>query len=143
MDANRLKNCSICGRLFLQVHTDHCLDCYKKIERDFELVSGFLKEDENVLATIEVVKNATGVSLKQLTEFIREGRVFADDYPNLGYPCTRCGKLIKKQILCNSCFDEFATDVNRVLKSEKLSDSMVKKPQPKKQQSFWHVKNGK
>lgn len=143
MDANRLKNCSMCGRLFLQVHTDHCLECYKKIEQDFELVNGFLKKEENLLATIEVVKNATGVSLKQLTEFIREGRIFADDYPNLGYPCTRCGKLIKKQILCNSCFDEFATDVNRVLKSEKLSDGMVKKPQPKRQHSFWHVKNGK
>jgi flagellar operon protein (TIGR03826 family) len=143
MESNRLKNCTICGRLFLQVHTDHCLECYKKIERDFELANEFLKNEENRFATIDEVKKATGVSIKRLTEFIRDGRIFAGDYPNLGYPCTRCGKMIKRQLLCNSCFDEFATDVNRVLKSEKIADSMVTKQQPRYSQGYWHVKNGK
>ncbi|WKA53924.1 TIGR03826 family flagellar region protein [Planococcus shixiaomingii] len=143
MDSNRLKNCTICGRLFLQVHTDHCLDCYKNIEQDYERVSEFLKNDQNRMATIAEVTEATGVSSKRMTEFIREGRIFADDYPNLGYACSRCGKMIKKQLLCNTCFDDFATDVNRVLKSEKVTDSMVQKQQPRKERGYWHVKNSK
>lgn len=143
MDSNRLKNCTICGRLFLQVHTDYCLDCYKKIEADFERVIRFLKKEQNRLATLAEVSAATSVSTKRLTTFIRDGRIFAGDYPNLGYPCNRCGKLIKRQILCNSCFDEFATDVNRVLKSEQLADSMMRKPGPHRQRGYWHIKNGK
>ncbi|TWT27815.1 flagellar protein [Planomicrobium sp. CPCC 101110] len=143
MDSNRLKNCAICGKLFLKVHTDHCLECYKKIEEEFELVNGFLKIEDNRLTTLEEVKKATGVSAKRLTEFIRDGRIFAGDYPNLGYPCNRCGKLIKRQILCNSCFDEFATDVNRVLKSEQLAESMGKKTESHKQRGYWHIKNSK
>ena len=120
MHLGKLDNCVICGKLFLKDHSDSCLDCYLEIEHEFKCVADFLEMEQNRHATIEQVSEGTNVSVKQITEFLRDGLIFSEDYPNLGYGCTHCGKLIKRQLLCNGCFIQFSTDVNRTLKRENL-----------------------
>lgn len=127
MQSGQLDNCIICGRLFLKDHTDSCLECYLEKEHDFNRVADFLESDQNRFATIEEVSDFTNVSLRQIAEFLREGLIFSEDYPNLGYPCAHCGKLIKRQLLCNECFNRFSTDVNRTLNREKLLDEIQSK----------------
>ncbi len=127
MQSGQLDNCIICGRLFLKDHSDSCLECYLEIEHDFNRVADFLESDQNRYATIEEVREFTNVSKRQITEFLREGLIFSEDYPNLGYGCDHCGKLIKRQLLCNGCFNQFSTDVNRTLNKEKLLDEIQSK----------------
>jgi hypothetical protein len=127
MQTGQLDNCIICGRLFLKDHSDSCLNCYLEIEQDFKCVADFLEIEQNRYATIEEVSESTKVSVKQITEFLRDGLIFSEDYPNLGYGCAHCDKLIKRQLLCNECFIQFSTEVNRTLKREKDFDEIQSK----------------
>jgi len=141
---NRLDNCRICGRLFLKDHTDYCLDCYKEVEQEFKLVVEFLINEQNRYATIEQVSESTDVSLKQIAEFMRDGRIYSEDYPNLGYPCSHCGKVIKRQVLCNDCFDQFSSEVNTTLKRDKLMDEIARKePVSSSESQYWRLKRNK
>lgn len=141
---NRLENCRICGKLFLNDHTDYCLDCYKEVEQEFKCVVEFLINEKNRYATIEEVSNFTDVSLKQIAAFMRDGRIYADDYPNLGYPCAHCGKLIKRQVLCDDCFDQFSSEVNTTLKRDKLVDEIGRKePISSNDAQYWRLKRNK
>jgi hypothetical protein len=127
MQSGQLDNCIVCGRLFLKDHSDSCLDCYLEIEQDFKQVTDFLEMEQNRFATIEEVSESTKVSLKQLTEFLRDGLIFSEDYPNLGYRCAHCDKIIKRQLLCSACFSQFSTEVNRTLNRENQFDEIQSK----------------
>jgi hypothetical protein len=120
MQSGRLENCIICGRLFLKDHSDSCLNCYLDIEQDFKCVADFLEIEQNRYATIEEVSESTKVSVKQITEFLRDGLIFSEDYPNLGYGCAHCDKLIKRQLLCNACFNQFSTEVSNIKERKTL-----------------------
>lgn len=142
MQSDRLKNCVICGRLYLKTYTDHCLECYKEIEQDFNRMNSFLKEAENRNATIEELSEATKVSEKRLAGFIRDGRIYGEDFPNLGYPCAHCGKVIKRQVLCQGCYERFSSDISKTLKRDKLAEEAARKPR-EQNSKYWQVKQGK
>lgn len=142
MHSNQLENCVLCGRLYLKSYTDFCLDCYKEIEADFKKVDAFIKDEANREATLEELSEATDVSEKRIADFIRDGRIYGEDFPNLGYPCAHCGTVIKRQVLCNSCYQEFSSEINRTLKRDKLVDEIGRKPQ-ERAGKYWQVKQDK
>jgi len=144
MQSAKLDNCRICGKLFLKEYTDYCVDCYKEVEREFKCVTKFLENDKNLHTTIEEIKESTNVSIKQIGEFIRDGRIFAEDFPNLGYACMHCGKVIKRQTLCNDCFEQFSSDVNKSYKREKLMDEISRSNEIKPNNAqYWQIKKEK
>ena len=143
MQSNKLDNCRICGRLFIKDHTDYCLDCYKEIEQDYKRVDAVLKDERFRFVTIEELSELTEVSVKQIAEFMRDGRIYAEDYPNLGYPCAHCEKLIKRQVLCNECYEQFSSDINLAFKRDKLVDEMNKPKIHMKNAQYWQLKNDK
>lgn len=140
MQSDRLANCTICGKLYLKDHTDYCLDCFKEIEREFKIITDFLKIEENRFASIEEVSAFTGVPEKRIAEFIRDGRIYVEDYPNLGYGCAHCGTLIQRQMLCLSCFETFTADVNKTLKAEKLLEDMNRPKGESHKARYWKLK---
>lgn len=141
MQSDRLANCSICGKLFLKDHTDHCLDCYKEMEQEFKLVADFLKVEGNRFATIGEASAFTEVAEKRIADFIRDGRIYVEDYPNLGYGCAHCGTLIQRQMLCTDCFEEFTSEVNKTLNAEKLFEDMNKPAEPSQSARYWKLRN--
>ncbi|ANU12122.1 flagellar protein [Planococcus antarcticus DSM 14505] len=141
MKANQLDNCRICGTLFLKDYTDYCLDCYKEIEEEFKLVNNFLKIECNRFADIQEVSESTTVSVKQIADFIRDGRIYAEDFPNLGYPCKHCGKVIKRQILCDDCFEDFSLEIDATMKNDKfLEETGRKRVRPKVNAQYWKIR---
>lgn len=140
----QLENCKICGRLFIKEHIDCCLDCYKEMELEFERVTKFLKNERNREATVEKISKSTNVSIKHIINFILDGRIYAEDFPNLGYPCAYCGKLIKKQLLCNSCFEDLSKDIHQSLRKDEFVDQILLKQQERFTESqYWRAKKGK
>lgn len=95
MSLGKLSNCSRCGALFVQVVRDICPTCHQTIEKEYERCASYLRKRENRGATIYQLSEATGVSVKQITRFIRERRISIANNPNMGYPCERCGSLIR------------------------------------------------
>jgi len=114
------------------------------MELEFNRVTKFLKLEQNREATVETVSKCTNVSVKRIAHFIREGRIYAEDYPNLGYPCAYCGKLIKKQLLCNSCFENLSREIDESLKKDELVNEILKNQQTTFRESqYWRLKKEK
>lgn len=103
----QLENCPQCGKLFVRTVRPICPDCQKEIDKQFQLVYDYLRKKENRQATIYEVSENTGVSLAQIKQFIREGRLMIRDLPNMGYPCESCGEIIREGRMCLSCRKKF------------------------------------
>lgn len=111
MSLGKLSNCSRCGTLFVQVVRDICPSCHQVIEKEYERCASFLRKRENRGATIYQLSEATGVSIKQITRFIKERRISIANNPNMGYPCDRCGFLIRSGQYCADCTKHLQRDI--------------------------------
>jgi flagellar operon protein (TIGR03826 family) len=119
-----LENCPSCGSLFVKnKFRDICENCYREEEKEFEKVYNFLRKRENRMATMAQVVGATGVKESLLMKFIKTGRLKIAQFPNLGYPCDRCGALIREGKLCVNC----STDLNKQLEMLQKEEEMKKR----------------
>lgn len=107
--AMNLANCPRCGRLFANNFRDICPACIKDIEQEYEKCLNYLREEKT--ATIHELSDATGVSIRQITKFIREGRISIANNPNMMYPCEVCGTLIREGNMCDSCRGRLTRDL--------------------------------
>jgi flagellar operon protein (TIGR03826 family) len=99
-----LMNCPKCGRLFVKSQfRDVCEQCYREEEALFEKVYQFLRKRENRTATMAQVVKEAGVSERLITKWIKAGRLKLVQFPNLGYPCEKCGKMIREGRICKEC----------------------------------------
>jgi flagellar operon protein (TIGR03826 family) len=115
----QLDNCPRCGRLFVKNQIrDVCEQCYKEEEKLFEKVYTFIRKRENRTATLAQVVEATGVDESLIVKWIKNGRLRLVQFPNLGYPCERCGKTIRKGRLCQECITRMKKEIEKALSEE-------------------------
>ncbi|QHT63454.1 flagellar protein [Paenibacillus lycopersici] len=107
-----LDNCPRCGKLFAKNFRDVCPACIKAIDQEYTLCSDYLRKNKG--ATITDLADATDVSIKQITKFIKEGRISLIGAPNLMYPCEMCGNLIREHNKCESCRAKLLQEVDKV-----------------------------
>lgn len=107
-----LANCPRCGKLFARHFRDICQNCHKELEAEYEVCIEYLRKNKG--ATITVLSDDTGVSIKQITRFIREGRISLYNAPNLSYPCEVCGVLIRDGNMCDNCRSRLRTEVRNM-----------------------------
>lgn len=110
-----LDNCPRCGKLFANNFRDICPACIKDIDREYENCAEYLRSNRG--ATIYELSEKTGVSIRQITRFIREGRISLVEAYNLGYPCEVCGIIIRNHHMCDSCRARLMKEVDKI-KSE-------------------------
>ncbi|MEW4372164.1 TIGR03826 family flagellar region protein [Paenibacillus kandeliae] len=104
-----LGNCPQCGKLYVLNLRGMCSDCIKKIERQYEDCNHYLRQNRG--ATITELSEATEVPIKQITQFIREGRISIANAPNMGYACEVCGTVIREGNMCDSCRSRLTKDI--------------------------------
>lgn len=112
-----LANCPRCGKLFARNFRDVCPDCMKKLEQEYESCVDYLRANRG--STINELSEQTGVSIKQITRFIREGRISLMDAPNLAYPCEVCGILIREGHMCDSCRNRLTREVRDAVSNDR------------------------
>lgn len=117
--AAKLDNCRRCDALFLRGIKDVCPKCVVEIEKDYELVSKFLRKRDNKGSTIYQVSEATGVDVKQIIRFIKEGRISIENAPNFGYPCDNCGTMIRSGNICENCQSDLKREIEQQLELDK------------------------
>ncbi|WP_027409281.1 TIGR03826 family flagellar region protein [Anoxybacteroides tepidamans] len=114
-----LENCPNCGRLFVKNQfRDICDVCYREEEKQFEKVYNYIRKRENRMATMAQVVEATGVEERLIIKFIKSGRLQLANFPNLGYPCSRCGTLIREGKLCAQCTKDLNKQIERMQQEE-------------------------
>ncbi|RCX19086.1 flagellar operon protein (TIGR03826 family) [Fontibacillus phaseoli] len=111
-----LGNCPRCGKLFAKNFRDICPACMKDIELEYEKCLKYLREEKT--ATIQEVSAATEVSIRQITKFIREGRISIANNPNMMYPCEVCGVLIRDGNMCDNCRGRLTRDLSAAAREE-------------------------
>lgn len=124
MRSPTLTNCPRCGRVFVKSTRSICPSCIEEVEREYQACADYLRE--NRTSTIYELSEATGVSVNQITRFIREGRLSIKDNPNMGVPCEGCGKLIQTGHYCDECAERLKKEVGSILGQDE-----PKRPAPK------------
>jgi flagellar operon protein (TIGR03826 family) len=116
---SQLDNCPNCGQIYIKnAFREVCENCYKQEEADYQTVYKYIRQRQNRTATMEQVVNETGVSEALIVKFIRKGRIQLSQFPHLGYPCDRCGTLIREEKLCVSCKKDIQTQLTQVVREE-------------------------
>lgn len=106
-----LANCPNCGKIFMKALRPVCNDCHREVEDKFDIVYRFIRKKENRAASIEEVHAKTEVEKDLLYQFLREGRLHLAQFPNLGYPCDKCGDTIREGRLCSQCAGSIKRDL--------------------------------
>lgn len=123
-----LSNCPKCNEIFAKNQfRDICQNCWKEEEKAYETVYQFIRKRENRTAkTLEVVE-ATGVKEELILKFIKSGRLKLAHFPNLGYPCEKCGTSIREGKICGGCADELRKDLQRFTAEEEQRAEILKR----------------
>ncbi len=96
----KIINCVRCKQAFAMVNnTPVCGECLKKEEEQFDLIKVYL--DENRGATMEQIAEDTGVPVKRILQFLKDGRL--EGVQGSGLKCSRCGIEITKGKYCPKC----------------------------------------
>lgn len=116
-----LDNCTNCGNLFVRLNRSICQDCFKEEEKKFQTVYEFMKKRVNRQATIPEITEATGVEEELIIKFVKEKRLRAAQFPNLTYPCEKCGAEINDGKLCSDCSAAFSADLKHQSELERIN----------------------
>lgn len=103
-----VENCYRCGRVHLKNLYGLCPNCLKEIEMQYEKCLKYLRDNRK--CSINELSEATEVPIKQITKFIREGRLSLKGNPNMTYDCEVCGAQIRENVMCESCRTRLAKD---------------------------------
>lgn len=118
-----LANCYRCGRLYAKAFRNMCPNCLQEIEAEYMRCVEYLRKERK--ASMTELSEATGVSVSQITKFIREGRISTERFDNISYACETCGSPIREGNICETCRRRLLGDLKRTTDSEH-SDARVK-----------------
>ncbi|WP_117168758.1 TIGR03826 family flagellar region protein [Paraliobacillus sediminis] len=136
-----LDNCSNCGNLYVKVSRNVCPDCVKEEEKKFQTVYDFMKKRINRQATIPEITEGTGVEQELIIKFVKEQRLRSSQFPNLTYPCDKCGDQIQDGKLCTSCSEELTSELTY---QDKVDSIQAKnKAEDNKAATYFAVDKGK
>ena len=87
----KLKNCSNCGRVFVDTGLGICRDCHEKEEEQMQEVSSYVRDHPH--SRVKEICEALGVKERLVMRMIREGRFVMDSlsaglssYPKSRWP---------------------------------------------------------
>jgi flagellar operon protein (TIGR03826 family) len=122
-----LDNCPRCGRLYVKNLMELCQPCIKELEHEYETCVNYLRENRGT--NIQELSDATGISIKEITRFIREGRISIANAPNMMYPCEVCGTLIREGHMCDSCRTRLRKDLSNAARESAATGASKKTPE--------------
>lgn len=115
-------NCPRCGKIFVKGFAEVCPNCMKDLEQQYDKCLKYLRANKGI--NINDLSEATDVSVKQITKFIREGRISIVHAPNMAYPCEVCGTLIRENTLCEPCRMKLVKDVRNTAEDERRNEEL-------------------
>ncbi|MEI2358329.1 TIGR03826 family flagellar region protein [Mesobacillus zeae] len=122
-------NCPACGEIFVKNQfRDVCGNCWKEQEQAYDVVSKYMRKRENRAATILQVVEATGVDEELILRFVKTGRLQIAQFPNLGYPCDKCGSIIREGRICGSCAAKMREELDQFNKEEERKKQIQRNP---------------
>jgi flagellar operon protein (TIGR03826 family) len=120
-----LSNCPECGEIYIKSKfRDVCEKCWRQEEAAYDTVYKFMRKRENRTASMLQIVEATGVVEVLILKFIKNGKLQIVNFPNLGYPCDKCGTMIRNGRLCEGCTAELRSDLKDFERDEAFKQNM-------------------
>jgi len=91
-----------------------CPNCEKAEDEDFKTVKEFIAEHRE--ANLDMIVKETGIPLKRITKFIREGRLEISKGLQDSFRCGSCGAPIATGKFCEKCFVSMKTELADALR---------------------------
>lgn len=117
-----LANCPQCGKLYVKNSFNLCPNCLREIEDQYRKCVDYLRKNRG--CNLHELSEGTGVSIRLITRFIREGRIAAKDAPNVLTPCESCGEPIKEGTLCANCRSKLAKEFGHAQEEAKRREEL-------------------
>lgn len=117
-----LSNCPQCGKVYVLNSYSLCPSCLREVEDQYRKCADYLRKNRE--CTLHELSEGTGVSVRLITRFIREGRIAAKDAPNVLTPCESCGELIREGTLCAACRSKLSKDVRHMHEDEQRKEKL-------------------
>jgi flagellar operon protein (TIGR03826 family) len=109
-----IRNCKRCGNIYHYNGTGVCNQCAEQEQEDFDKVRDYLFEHPNSPAS--EINQATGVELKVISRFLKEGRLKMEGQDEGIITCDKCGTSIKSGRFCESCLQEMQTELKKAIR---------------------------
>lgn len=74
------------------------------------------------MSNLQEMSEKTGVSVYQITEFIRQGRLIVTNHENMEYPCEGCGAMIKQERFCDECKQDWQEEIDKLFAPNNKSE---------------------
>lgn len=115
---NDIYTCARCGKIFqysgIGLHL--CQPCKELDAKEFNLVKDYIYA--NLSATIQDTALATGVRVRRIKEFLRDGRLLIPDKSAIFLNCESCGTSIKCGRLCRECANTLSGEAKKEMEIE-------------------------
>lgn len=132
-----LANCSRCNGLFVKGTSSVCPECKKAEEKDFQTVYAYLRKKVNRTATVSQIEEGTGVSERQIRQFVKQKRLHPAQFPNLDYGCEKCGSPIREDRLCASCKESLEKELQTQERNEALEARKEEREREKNNRTYY------
>ncbi|MBR5127975.1 MAG: flagellar protein [Roseburia sp.] len=109
-----VRNCKGCNRLFQYIGgAVLCPVCKEELENKFQEVKEYIYNNKG--ASIAQVSENTGVSPKQIKQWIREDRLVLSEATADGITCEKCGTPIRSGRFCEQCKNKMVNEFDGVM----------------------------
>lgn len=131
-----LRNCPVCGKVFVKINRNLCPECIEKEEKEYEIVRKYLKDNPG--ASVEEISEITGVDEKKVLRWIREGRIDVSySQGGTGLTCKRCGAPISIGNLCSACIKILSGQINSAVSSRPQAEAADTKAKEAKERRMF------
>jgi predicted amidophosphoribosyltransferase len=110
------KNCPSCGKIFMDNAFGICDSCRTAQEQNFRDIKDYVDENRN--CTLGELSDATGVSIKRILGYIREGRLMATSGMAGEVTCKSCGAPVAFGNFCDACNQKLSSDIKDIFGSQ-------------------------
>ncbi|MCE5286520.1 MAG: flagellar protein [Pelosinus sp.] len=104
-----LKNCTGCGKLYVENPSGLCPECFEKEEKEELIITEYMRKVDK--ASMKQIHEETGVSERTIMRMMKKGR-FVGNF-EISYPCELCGAPITEGRLCNDCGMNILSQANK------------------------------
>ena len=119
-----LINCPECGRMYIRNSFDMCESCKASEEAGFTAIKEYIEENNS--CTLVELTDATGVSIKKILGYIREGRLVATSGMAGEVTCKSCQEPVLSGNFCEQCARKFNENIKDLYKDKDMKESVPK-----------------
>lgn len=122
------KCCKKCGRIFMYYGLGHmyCPICAELDNKTFKKIKEYLYNEGPT--TLGEVADVTGVSVNQINQYLREGRLEIPEYSDVFIRCDSCGVEMRSGRFCPECANRLSHNLKAAFIANDEVGELRKKP---------------